>query len=246
VIPFAPAVALLAVALLAGGSARAQHALGGKWPEAAQVLRADGETVLLRGTSISTPVRIDVPIRSGDRIRTGPTGRVQLRFTDGALMSIAPDSDFRVEDYAFDAQRQRSVHRLVHGTVRVLSGRIGKREHTDFRLHTPTATIGIRGTEFVVEETRCPASGCPAGVSAGLGVTVIAGRVFVSNQAGSIDVPAGGTLRLADARTAPALGASPAAAPGMLLPGNPRRADPSRAAPPETVPLADEAGTLPR
>jgi len=246
VTPFAPAVALLTVALLAGAPARAQGTSGAAGPEAAQVLHADGETVLLRGPSVSTPVRIDVPIRSGDRIRTGPTGRVQLRFTDGALMSIAPDSDFSVEDYTFDAHRQRSFHRLVHGAVRVLSGSIGKREHRDFRLRTPTATIGIRGTEFVVEETRCPVSGCPAGLSGGLGVTVIAGRVSVRNEAGSIDVPAGSTLRLADARTAPTLAAPPAAASATRRPARERRADPGPPEGPAARPLADEVGSLPR
>lgn len=239
----APAVALLAAALLAGAPARALGGAGVDLSAAAQVLRADGETALLRGASISTPVRIDVPIRSGDRIRTGATGRVQLRFADGALMSIAPDSDFRVEDFAFDARRQRSFHQLIHGSVRVLSGHIGKREHSDFRLRTPTATIGIRGTEFVVEETACPAAGCPEGRSPGLGVTVIAGRVSVRNEAGSVDVPAGRTLRLADARTAPALAAAPS---GMRRPRLEDRAEPGSAGPPASPPLADEAGSLPR
>lgn len=194
------ALGLTAVALPATATER---------PDAAQVLRAEGETMLVRGASYSTPVRADVPIRSGDRIRTGPTGRVQLRFADGALMSIAPDSDFRVEDYAFDAQRQRSFYQLVQGSVRAVSGRIGKRDHDDFKLRTPTATIGIRGTEFEVAEVVCPSAGCTADASPGLTVAVIEGRVSVRNQAGSIDVPAGSTLRLRDARTAPTLAEAP-------------------------------------
>jgi hypothetical protein len=181
----------------------------GAEPDAAQVMLSEGTTMLVRGTSFSTPVRREVPIRSGDRIRTGPDGRVQLRFADGALMSIQPGSDFRIEAYAFDAVRQRSFFELMQGSVRAVSGSIGRRDRDDYRLKTPTATIGIRGTEFTVDEALCPSTGCVAGTTAGLTVTVIAGRVSVTNEAGSIEVPAGVTLRVRDARTAPALPSAP-------------------------------------
>ncbi len=183
-------------------------------PDAARVLRSEGTTMLVRGASYSTPVRTEVPIRSGDRIRTGADGRVQLRFTDGALISLQPDTDFRVESYAFDASRQRGWFDLVQGSMRAVSGRIGKRDRDDWRLRTPTATIGIRGTEFSVEHASCGAS-CPAGVEPGLVVAVHAGRVAVSNSAGSVEVPAGRTLRVRDASTEPVL----AAVSGPTAPG---------------------------
>jgi hypothetical protein len=202
---------LLAAGLALGAfAATAQPAPpAGAEPEAAQVMLSEGTTMLVRGTSFSTPVRREVPIRSGDRIRTGPDGRVHLRFADGALMSIQPGSDFRIEAYAFDAVRQRSFFVLMQGSVRAVSGSIGRRDRDDFRLKTPTATIGIRGTEFTVEEAVCPPAGCAAGTAAGLTVAVIAGRVSVTNEAGSIEVPAGATLRVRDARTAPALASPP-------------------------------------
>jgi hypothetical protein len=177
-------------------------------PDAAQVLRSEGTTMLVRGASYSTPVRANVPIRSGDRIRTGTDGRVQLRFTDGALISIQPGSDFRVEAYAFDASRQRGFFELVQGSMRAVSGSIGKRDRDDWRLRTPTATIGIRGTEFTVDHAACTTA-CPAGVDPGLVVVVVAGRVAVTTEAGSIEVPAGRTLRVRDAQTVPMLAQAP-------------------------------------
>jgi hypothetical protein len=178
-------------------------------PDAAQVLMSQGSTTLVRGASYSMPVRREVPLRSGDRVRTGVDGHVQLRFTDGALISIQPGSDFRIEAYAHDAGRQRSFFELMQGSVRAVSGSIGKRDRNDWRLTTPTATIGIRGTEFTVTEAACPASGCPTGVSPGLVLAVVAGRVAVTNAAGTIEVPAGATLRVPDARTVPTLAAAP-------------------------------------
>jgi len=241
--------ALAVAGLLASASALAQGGGGGppgrttpaERPDAAQVLLSEGITTLVRGASFFTPVRREVPIRSGDRIRTGPDGRVQLRFADGALMSIAPGSDFRIEDYAFDEQRPRSFFELMQGSVRTVSGRIGKRDPEAFRFRTPTATIGIRGTEFTVEETVCPATGCAAGSSPGLVVAVISGRVSVRNQAGSIEVPAGATLRLRDARTVPALATATdrrSGAERRVAPSE-RRAAPSerRGAPAAVVPI---------
>lgn len=196
---------LASIALLAAMSAtppaRSQDSAQGT--DAAVVLSASGATTLVGRSSVSTPLRTDVPIRSGDLIRTGSDGRVQLRFTDGALISIQPDSDFRVERYAFDARSERGFFELARGAVRTVSGRIGKRDRDDWRLTTPTATIGIRGTEFSVEEVVCLKSACAPGVEPGLTVSVVSGRVAVSNRGGAIEVPAGATLRLRDATTVP-------------------------------------------
>jgi len=206
---------------------------------AAEVTLSEGETMLIRGVAFSTPVRRDVPIRSGDRIRTGRDGRVQLRFADGAQMSIQGSSEFMVDSYVFDQDRQRSFFALLKGSIRVVSGRIGKRDPQDWRLTTPTATIGIRGTEFTVDQTICPASGCTDGLVAGLKVAVIAGRVAVTNLAGTVEVPAGATLALADARTRP-----DAVSPATIAPARP----PGRARPtdsPKVGPSAPPPGTAP-
>ena len=199
-------VMLLALHAMCPATSVAQD--GAVGADAAQVLVSQGASTLIRQSSVSSPVRTDVPLRSGDRIRTGADGHIQLRFTDGALISIHPDSDFRIERYAFDPVNQNSFFELAKGAIRAVSGRIGKRDREDWRLKTPTATIGIRGTEFTVEERVCAAAGCLSGDDPGLTVAVIAGRVAVSNQAGAIEVPAGSTLRLRDSATVPSLGAA--------------------------------------
>lgn len=198
---------------LCAASASAQPAPepGSASPDAAQVLRSDGQTMLVRGSAFLSPVRAEVPIRSGDRIRTGPDGHVQLRFADGGLISIQPGSDFRVDSWVYDSQRQRSFFELMQGSIRTVSGRIGKRDPEDWRLRTPTATIGIRGTAFSVHEApSCPVAGCPAGIEPGLTVEVTEGRVAVRTAAGATEVPAGATLRVRDARTVPSLATAPA------------------------------------
>jgi hypothetical protein len=232
-----------AITLAAVSGAAAQGKTGEVFADgtfnAAEVTLSEGETMLIRGVSFSTPVRRDVPIRSGDRIRTGRDGRVALRFADGAQMSIQGGSEFRVDSYVFDQDRQRGFFELIKGSIRVVSGRIGKRDPQDWRLTTPTATIGIRGTEFTVDQTVCPVSGCTDGLVSGLKVAVIAGRVAVTSLAGTVEVPAGATLALADALTrrepvSPTV--TPARPPGRSRPAGAPAVGPA-APPPGTSPL---------
>ena len=137
-------------------------------------------------------------VTAGDTIVTGVDGRAQIRFSDGSLVSLQPRSEFRIDDYQFDMAQQRGFFSLVRGALRTISGAVGKRDPADYRMTTPTATIGIRGTEFLVEETVCTPA-CHPGRTAGLRVAVSAGRVVVHNAAGSIEVPAGSATYVADA-----------------------------------------------
>ena len=141
-------------------------------------------------------------IQSGDTLITGYDGRVQIRFSDGSLVSMQPRTEFRIDRYRYDTADQRSFFSLAAGAIRTVSGMIGKRNPADYRLSTPAATIGIRGTQFVVEQTVCD-PGCYPGNSAGLRVAVTEGHVVVGNRAGFIEIPAGQAAFTANATTAP-------------------------------------------
>lgn len=92
-------------------------------------------------------------IHEGDSLMTGQEGHVHMRMMDGAFISLRSDSAMTVERYRFEpAQPERSEARLVlhHGVARTVSGEIGARHRERFRLNTPVAAIGIRGTDFSV------------------------------------------------------------------------------------------------
>jgi hypothetical protein len=112
---------------------------------AAEVVHADGSrSPLVRGT----------PIRVGDRVETGANGHVHLRFVDDGAVSIRPDSVLEVQAYRYDAARPDDNEvrlKLVRGTGRSLSGAATEVDKTRFRLNTPIAAIGVRGTDFVVQ-----------------------------------------------------------------------------------------------
>jgi hypothetical protein len=206
---------LLALAALSaaglGGLAMAQTVAAppargpGSMPvAAATVLSSSGETLLLREGALLSPARPGTTLTGGDRVMTRAQGRIELRFSDGAVVALQPNTEFRIDSYRFDVVEQKNFMTLVRGALRTVSGAIGKRNRDDYRMSTPSATIGIRGTEYEANETVCPPRGCDNGVRPGLLLRVIQGRVAVSNEAGSVEVPTGGSVQVADRRTPPA------------------------------------------
>ncbi|MDO4637155.1 MAG: FecR family protein, partial [Lautropia sp.] len=154
------------------------------------------------GSPAGRPAQTGDWLRAGQLVATGPNGRAQIRFRDGALISLQPDSRFRIDQYVYEQGRQRGFYTLLEGTLRAISGLIGKTNPDDFRLDTPTATIGIRGTEFLVQEIHC-APHCAPHQHNGLNVAVSRGRVLVFNGAGTIDLAPGHATWVASSTARP-------------------------------------------
>ena len=110
----------------------------------ARVLGSDGsQRTLERGT----------PIRVGDRIETPEGGHVLLRFVDGGRLSVRPTSRLHIESYSHSAEQPQQgaiKFRLDEGVVRSITGAWGEAARERFRLNTPVAAIGVKGTDFVV------------------------------------------------------------------------------------------------
>ena len=101
-------------------------------------------------------VQIGTKIKSSDRIETDSNGHVHIRFLDEALVSVRPNSQFEIVRYDFNAaQPEQSTIKfnLVEGVTRSISGAGARSARERFRLNTPIAAIGVRGTDFVVRAT---------------------------------------------------------------------------------------------
>lgn len=170
----APAVALAAepavgqVSLLIGG---------------ATVVRADGSReVLRRGAAIQV----------GDRVETSANGHVHLRFIDNAAISVRPESVLEIQAYRFDAQHPQLNEvrlKVEQGTSRSISGAATEADKARFRLNTPIAAIGVRGTDFIVQTD-------PSGVRA----TVSDGAIVVGALGSGCSAAALGPCTGSDAR----------------------------------------------
>ena len=93
------------------------------------------------------------PVRVGDRLETAAGGHVHLRFVDGGRLSIRPASRLQVESYSHtpgQPQLGAIKFRLDEGVARSITGAWGEAARDRFRLNTPVAAIGVKGTDFIV------------------------------------------------------------------------------------------------
>ncbi len=164
------------------------------WPvqgfaAAGSVQFSTGDVQLRRGAVVAAAIK-GTDVESGDVIVTGSAGRAQIRFSDGGLVALYPDSQFTVTRYADTgnpAQENFAVS-LLQGGMRAVTGLIGKRNPQNYKVITPTAVVGIRGSAFLVafntqgelvvsgeqdEIEVCTEAGC-VGVKAGESVRVVA------------------------------------------------------------------------
>jgi len=119
-----------------------------------------GEVSLVLGKAwISKPgvarelVRIGTVVHASDSIETATNGHVHIRFVDAALVSIRPSSTLEIVRYDYNpaAPEDSAVKmNLVEGVTRAISGQAAKEARANFRMNTPIAAIGVRGTDFVV------------------------------------------------------------------------------------------------
>ena len=72
--------------------------------------------------------------------------------TDNSLLSAGPNSVLVLDRYDFDSTTNQGHFdaSLKRGTLAVVSGRLAKQSPDAMTLRTPSAILGVRGTEFVV------------------------------------------------------------------------------------------------
>src|SRR5690625_4245165 len=121
-----------------------------KTDPAATTLFAKGAVTAESPTHGHRQLEKSAAIYEDERINTHTDGRVQLRFTDGGLVSLMPDTLFTVEEYFYDSEDEGAlVFGLLKGGLRTVTGAVGKKQHEQYELKTPVATLGIRGTEYI-------------------------------------------------------------------------------------------------
>lgn len=128
-------------------------------------------------------------IAVGETITTQRDSYAQLRFSDGGQVTLRPETQVRIESYAYDEgrpERDSFAMQLFKGGLRSLTGLIGKRNNNRnaYRMVTSTATIGIRGTDYTAIQILPPPPGQtppPNSLAPGVYVTVADGAIaFIS------------------------------------------------------------------
>lgn len=93
-----------------------------------------------------------------DRIVTGPDSSAAVVLRDDTTMVVGPSSRLDLKEFHFDGTTHEGglLVSLLRGSMRMITGLIGKTNPDAVRVETQTATIGIRGTDFIVQADGQP------------------------------------------------------------------------------------------
>lgn len=113
---------------------------------------ARGDVKIQRGDG-RVAATVGAPIRAADVIVTGADGSAGVTFSDNSLVSIGPNSVFAIDKYRFDTTTHAGEFEgsLRQGRLAAASGKMVKQAPESMKIRTPSAIMGVRGTEFVVQ-----------------------------------------------------------------------------------------------
>jgi hypothetical protein len=117
-----------------------------------QVKVSKGTVQIQRGAE-KLPATVGAAIQPNDVIVTGADGSAGVTFTDNSLVSVGPNSVFAIDKYSFDTTTHLGEFQgnLRQGRLAAISGKMVKQSPESMKIRTPSAIMGVRGTEFVVE-----------------------------------------------------------------------------------------------
>jgi hypothetical protein len=98
-------------------------------------------------------------VYAGDTVETSAGARGVLAFRDDSRLTLGSSSQFRIDAFTYDEKSPtdgKFLMSLLRGSMRALTGLIGKANHSNVRFATPTATVGVRGTGLDLD---CSAAG---------------------------------------------------------------------------------------
>ena len=93
------------------------------------------------------------PVYKGDVINSVAAQTVKVKFSDGSEIWVAPQTNFTIQEFYVTPAKRDALFHVESGSIRAL---VAKRnsERVNFIMHTKSATMGVRGTEFVVETDK--------------------------------------------------------------------------------------------
>lgn len=191
---------ILALGLMAG-SAWANTGTVSQLSGTLSVIKADGSMRILSQKS---------QVVGGDTVNTQKDSYAQIKFTDGGMITLKPNSSVKIQQFRFKTEepdKDSFVFGLVKGGLRAVTGLVGKRGDQDaYSMGTATATIGIRGTSYAADDcltTPCPKPNSSEALEPAVYVSVTDGEIIATNSAGSQSFLAGQFGAISDRNSRP-------------------------------------------
>jgi uncharacterized delta-60 repeat protein len=123
----------------------------GNMVQIGSVVNMKGQVFADHGDGVR-PLSVGSPINQNDVILTKAGANVEIKFLDDTVMSQGENSNLRLDTYVYEpSQGGNLLFNMAEGTFRVVTGKIADSNPENFKLKSPLATIGIRGTTVVSE-----------------------------------------------------------------------------------------------
>ena len=161
----------------------------------ATVIFSKGNVIAIGQDNQTRPLNKNSAIFNGEKLQTND-GYLQLRFSDGGLITLYENTLFEVESYQYSGKQdgtEKAFFKFTKGIFRAISGAIGHTNKKQYGVKANLAVIGIRGTEYLATLDKT------------LQVSVQSGIVVLSNQAGEFSINAGQSARVLNELTLPQL-----------------------------------------
>ena len=109
--------------------------------------------VTIQENTIEFDAKLNDKIYEGYVIETEKNGNIGLVFIDGTQLSIGPGSQVIINRYLFSPKEKSYAFDVMlnNGSAIYTSGKLGALSPESIKVQTPEATIGVRGTKFLVE-----------------------------------------------------------------------------------------------
>ncbi len=140
------------------------------------------------------------PVFEGDTLITANRARAQVRFNDRGLVALQPNTSFFIEEHKFSGQEdgtESAIYSLLRGGLQAITGLIGHSNKDRYKVSTPIATIGLRGTHWAATFCTTTCDGNPPGLYGG----VADGGIDVCNGGGCTAVETNSYFYTPDANT---------------------------------------------
>jgi hypothetical protein len=174
-----------------------------KKKQVGMVTESEGSVIAVDVRKVSRKLFMGQPVYLGDKVITGEKGYVRLRMIDDAVLDLRCYSIMVIEEYALHTQNRRSILNLLQGSLKKVTGKIGKLTEDVYELRTPVASVGVRGTEYALRVFQSKGCGGTLDADDGFYLEVIKGLVNVHNQAGKEVIAKGETVYISAPKAAP-------------------------------------------
>lgn len=104
------------------------------------------------------PAQAGDALLPGGRITTGPDSAASVVLRDGSTLVLGPSSQMELKAFSFDATTHEGnlLASVLKGSLRMITGLLGKSHPEAVRIETQFAFVGVRGTDFIVQSDEQP------------------------------------------------------------------------------------------